>query len=81
VSLLEQRDAILKVGEKIDGAGNYFVLIRLSIVVLFIFYWKEIVRWYGRYKGLNLRQIFFLKKLYPIVVASFVLIELLGIFF
>jgi len=50
-------------------------------VVLLIFYWKEIVRWFGRVQGLNLRQVFFLKTLYPYVVGTLVLIELLGLVF
>ncbi|WP_257327135.1 hypothetical protein [Pseudoalteromonas rhizosphaerae] len=81
VSLMEQKEAVLEVGKRIDGAGNYFTVMRLSIVVLLIFYWKEIVRWFGRVQGLNLRQVFFLKTLYPYVVGTLVLIELLGLVF
>lgn len=81
VSLMEQKEAVLEVGKRIDGAGSYFTLIRLSIVILLIFYWEEIVRWYGRTQGFNLRQVFFLKTLYPYVVGFLVLIELLGLAF
>jgi hypothetical protein len=81
VSLMEQKEAVLEVGKRIDGAGNYFTVMRLSIVVLLIFYWKEIVRWFGRVQGLNLCQVFFLKTLYPYVVGALVLIELLGLVF
>lgn len=81
VSLMEQKEAVLEVGKRIDGAGSYFTVMRLSIVVLLIFYWKEIVRWFGRVQGLNLRQVFFLKKLYPYVVGALVLIEFLGLVF
>ena len=81
VSLMEQKEAVLEVGKRIDGAGSYFTAMRLSIVVLLIFYWKEIVRWLGRVQGLNLRQVFFLNKLHPYVVGTLVLIEFLGLVF
>lgn len=81
VSLMEQKEAVLEVGKRIDGVGSYFAVIRLSIVVLLIFYWKELVRWFGRVQGLNLRQVFYLKTLYPYVVGTLVLIELLGLVF
>lgn len=81
VSLMEQKEAVLEFGKRIDGAGSYFTVLRLSIVVLLIFYWKEIVRLVGRWQGLNLRQIFLLKTLYPYVVGTLVLIEILGLVF
>lgn len=81
VSLMEQKEAVLEVGKRIDGAGNYFTVMRLSIVVLLIFYWKELVRWFGRVQSLNLRQVFYLKTLYPYVVGTLVLVELLGLVF
>ena len=81
VSVMEQKEAVLAFGKRIDGAGNYFTVLRLSIVVLLIVYWKEIARLVGRWQGFDLRQIFLLKTLYPYVVGTLVLIELLGLVF
>jgi len=81
VSLMEQKEAVLEVGKRIDGTGSYFTVMRLSIVVLVIFYWKELVRWFGRWQNLNRRQVFFLKALYPYVAGTLALIELLHLAF
>lgn len=81
VFLMDQKEAILQLAQRLDGVGHYFTMMRLSIVVMLIFYWKEIVRWFGRRQGLNIRQVFFLKMLYPYVVGTLVLIELLGLVF
>ena len=81
VSLMEKKEAVLSFGESVDGVGDYFTFLRLSIVVLLIFYWKEIVRVISRWQKLNLRQVFFLKTLHPYIAGSLVLIELLGLAF
>ena len=81
VSLMEQREAVLEFGKSVDGAGSYFNGIRIVMVLLIIFYWKEIVRWVGKAQKLNLRQIYILKKIHPYVVGMLVLIELLDMAF
>lgn len=81
VTLMGQTEAIFEIGQNLEGFGDYFTLIRLSIVVCLVFYWIEIVRWYGKKSGLNLRQIFILKKIYPYVVAVILINEIFGLVF
>ena len=78
VQLSNKQQAVFFIGSSIEGFGDYFAYFRCGIIVLILTFWKELVRNYGKRKGLSLKQIYFIKKLYPMIVLSIFITELLG---
>jgi len=81
VTMLEQQEAVYALGNKVDGFSSVFTGARLAIVIGVLFYWKSLVRWYGKVRGLNLRQVYMLKAIYPYVAGFILITETLGLLF
>jgi len=78
VQAFNHQESVYQFGSAIEGAGSYFVGSRLAIVIFIIVYWKEIVRAYGKWRGLNLRQIHTMKKLHAPIAGFLFVIEVMG---
>lgn len=72
----QHTDEIVMFGLAIEGMPSQFLMIRLIVDAILIFYWKELVRAYGRWKRLNLRQIYSLKTMYPYTACGIVGLEI-----
>lgn len=81
VLIFAQQEAIVEFGSKIDGVARYFTGLRLAIVIGVLFYWKTMVRWYGNVRGLNKKQRYILKAIYPYVAGFILITEVLGFLF
>ncbi len=60
---------------EIKSYGQYFLVLRLVIGASIIVFWKEVVWFFERSFRLNLIQVLYLKKMWPLMIAIFVLIE------
>lgn len=72
----QHADAIVIFGSEIEKMPSQFLMIRLIVDAILIFFWKELVRAYGCWKRLNLRQIYSLKAMYPYAVCGIVVLEI-----
>lgn len=81
ITIMEQKENVIRVGETLEGFGSYFIGMRLALVVIIIFYWKEIIRWYGKKRRLTLKQLFVLKMIHPYIVGLILMTEVLGFAF